>query len=94
MRIVGEYEIWDPQLKTLAYGDLTFAHAARRVLDRAIASADVVVMTLGMTETWYDEQIGAVLQTPQHPFQIKRFPDCFSFFNADFHDVSAALQPS
>jgi hypothetical protein len=93
--IVGEYEIWDPQLKNLAYGDLSFTHTARGVLDRAIASiatADVVIMTLGMTETWYDEQIGAVLPTPPHPFQIKRFPDRFSFFNADFQAVSAALE--
>ncbi len=93
--VVGEYEVWDPQLKNLVYGDLAFTQTARRVLDRAIASvaaADVVIMTLGMTETWMDEQSAAILPTPPQPLQIKRFPDRFSFFNADYDSVSAALR--
>jgi hypothetical protein len=93
--LVGDDEIWDPQIKNLRYGDRAFTLSGRAVLDRAIASlatAKVVIMTLGMTETWYDEDTGAILPTPPHPFQIKRFPGRFSFFNADHPQVTAALQ--
>ncbi len=90
----GAQKVWDPQLKNLIVADRAFAERMRGVLDRAIVSmkdADVVVMTLGMTETWIDNDSGAVLPTPPGPMQVKRFPDRFRYFVADYAHVMQSL---
>jgi len=91
----SDERIWDPQLKNLQMGGWDEAIRARTVLDTAIGrmpTADVVILTLGMTETWYDAVAGAVLPTPPPPAYIKKFPERFSFFNADYDDVVATLE--
>lgn len=93
-KVNGVLEVWDPQIKNLQRGDLNFVMAARDVLDKIIQSvteADVVILTLGMTETWVDEASGAVLPTPPSPLMVKKFPSRFSFFNADYEGVSSSL---
>jgi hypothetical protein len=82
--------IWDPQLKNLAMGDMAHASKMRGILDRIIRSitiADVVVMTLGMTETWSDSATGAILPTPPGPLQIRKHPERFRYFAASYSNI-------
>jgi len=87
-------KVWDPQLKNLRLGDLNFALEMRGILDRIIRSivdADVVIMTLGMTESWLDIESGAVLPTPPNPVYLKKFPQRFGYFEADYDNVLSTL---
>lgn len=61
------------------------------VMARA-ATADVVIITLGYVETWYDTQLGIYLNTsPPQPL-VKAEPDRFEFRVLSYNDVLAALR--
>tara|TARA_R110000868_G_scaffold32825_4_gene119648 strand:+ start:1043 stop:1774 length:732 start_codon:yes stop_codon:yes gene_type:complete len=58
---------WDPQVKNIKLGDLEHTKSVRELLDKNILSAkraNVIIITLGMTETWFDSAHGAILPTP------------------------------
>jgi hypothetical protein len=53
--------------------------------------ADVVIITLGYVETWYDKKLGLYLNTsPPQPL-IKAEPDRFEFRVLSYNDVLSAL---
>jgi hypothetical protein len=53
--------------------------------------ADVVIITLGYVETWYDNKLGIYLNTsPPQPL-IKADPDRFSFRVLSYNDILTAL---
>lgn len=82
--------VFDPQLKNLKLGDQDFASQARSILNASIKSitkADVIIMTLGMTESWFDDYNQTVLPVSPSPWLIKRFPNRFKFFNSSLEEV-------
>ena len=61
------------------------------VMARAV-DADVVIITLGYVETWYDTQLGIYLNTsPPQPL-VKAHPDRFQFRVLSYGDVLQALR--
>ncbi len=93
--IDADRKIWDPQLKNLIQGDQAFTLKMRDILDRsieAVKKADVAIFTLGMTETWVDDMTGAILPVPPSPAYMRKFPDRFSFFIADYDAVVEVLK--
>ena len=61
------------------------------VMARA-AEADVVIVTLGYVETWYDTKLGIYLNTsPPQPL-VKADPDRFEFRVLSYSDVIGALR--
>lgn len=69
---------------------LAFRH---RYLDamKSVASADVVILTLGYVETWYDTELGLYLNVPPPAPQIKDQPDRFEFRVLSYSDVLEGL---
>ena len=56
-----------------------------------VVDADVVIITLGYVETWYDRQLGIYLNTsPPQPL-VKAEPDRFEFRVLSYEDVLGAL---
>lgn len=61
------------------------------VMARA-AEADVIIITLGYVETWYDTKLGIYLNTsPAQPL-VKAEPDRFEFRVLSYDDVLASLR--
>lgn len=54
---------------------------------KKIITCDVVILTLGMIECWYDERTQIVLNQPPHPKQIRADSDRFKFYIMDLNDV-------
>ena len=55
-------------------------------------TADVVIMTLGLVECWFDTQTGLYLNAaPPKPLTLL-YPDRFEFHRLDYADVLAALE--
>ena len=82
--------VYDPQLKNLKLRDQDFASQARSILNESIKSitkADVIIITLGMTESWFDDYNQTVLPETPSPWLIKSFPNRFKFFNASLEEV-------
>src|SRR3546814_2632597 len=60
---VGEDQWYDPQTNFTKLLQLEVASKLRRdldVLERNVASSDLVVLTLGLVETWFDTRTGVV----------------------------------
>ncbi|SLN59360.1 GSCFA family protein [Roseovarius albus] len=57
-----------------------------------VATADVVIITLGYVETWYDTKLGIYLNTsPPQPL-VKAHPSRFEFRVLSYQDVLGALR--
>lgn len=69
---------------------LAFRH---RYLDAMaqVATADVVILTLGYVETWYDTKLGLYLNVPPPNPLIKEEPDRFEFRVLSYSDVLDGL---
>ncbi|MBV8750571.1 MAG: GSCFA domain-containing protein [Candidatus Eremiobacteraeota bacterium] len=57
-----------------------------------IRNATVVVITLGLTETWYDAQAGVMLNAAPSLAQTRRFPGRFRLHVTDHAENLAALR--
>ena len=57
-----------------------------------IRRADVVFITLGMTETWYDSKTQLSLNTPPSPIYLKALGNRFYFKNASYQEVLDCLR--
>lgn len=58
---------------------------------KAAADADVVIITLGLVECWFDTQTGVYLNAAPNRPLLKRYPDRFEFHLLDFDDIYTAL---
>ena len=56
-----------------------------------VKDADVVILTLGYVETWYDNHLGIYINVPPPTSLIKEFPDRFSFQVLGYQDVLNGL---
>jgi len=70
---------------------LAFRH---RYLDAmaAVAEADVIVLTLGYVETWFDRKLGLYLNVAPPTQMIKADPERFEFRVLSYHDVLEGLK--
>ena len=70
---------------------LAFRH---RYLDAmaAVADADVVILTLGYVETWFDTRLGLYLNVVPPTQLIKAEPDRFEFRVLSYADILAGLE--
>lgn len=56
------------------------------------AQADIVIMTLGLVECWFDKVTGVYLnEAPSRPM-IRAYPDRFEFHLLDYQDILDALR--
>lgn len=93
---VGEDRFVDPQLG-MARLDfpleevLAFRH---RYLDAmaAVRDADVVILTLGYVETWWDRRLGLYLNVVPPAQLVKAEPDRFEFRVLSYRDVLEGLE--
>lgn len=56
-----------------------------------VAEADVVIITLGLVECWYDNLSGTYLNRFPGPLAVKNNPDRFSLHVLDYDEIYAAL---
>lgn len=79
---------------TLAAVPLEEARLRRKKVDdyvRQVAEADVVILTLGICELWWDRETETYLNTPPGGLVGRRFPDRFVFRIPDYSEICAAL---
>lgn len=86
----------DPQLGLvrLPYPMAEIMEMRSRYLDAMaqVAQADVVILTLGYVEAWYDKELGVYLNIAPPPQICKSAPDRFEFRVLGFEDVRTALE--
>lgn len=59
---------------------------------KAAMSADVIIITLGLVECWYDTKTELYLNVAPGGKLIERYPDRFEFHVLDYDDISSALE--
>lgn len=77
------------------HGPLDFARSRREKLHAYFArafEADLVVITLGLTETWFDRVTGVALTEAPSPRLRKEYPDRFTFKVLSHAECLAALE--
>lgn len=77
--------------------DLKVALGFRSEINRyfnQIRDSDIVILTLGMTECWYDSKYDVILNQVPHPKVIREFPDRFKFVVLELNDVVDYLTKS
>ncbi|WP_138933564.1 GSCFA domain-containing protein [Roseovarius arcticus] len=86
----------DPQLGLirLPYPLADIMDMRTRYLDAMaqVNDADVVIITLGYVETWFDKELGLYLNIAPPPALCAKFPDRFEFRVLGFEDVRLALE--
>ena len=93
---VGEGLYCDPQLGLvrLAHPLPEIMEMRTRYLDAMaqVAQADVVIVTLGYVEAWYDRELDLYLNIAPPPRLCRAMPDRFEFRVLGFEDVRGALE--
>lgn len=93
---VGEGIYCDPQLGLvrLPYEMDQILEMRRRYLDKMaqVAQADVVIVTLGYVEAWYDRELELYLNIAPPPRLCQTMPERFEFRVLGFADVLQALE--
>ncbi|MDZ7709219.1 MAG: GSCFA domain-containing protein [Roseovarius sp.] len=86
----------DPQLGLvrLPYSMAEIMEMRTRYLDAVaqVAHADVVILTLGYVEAWYDKELDLYLNIAPPPRICQAAPDRFEFRVLGFEDVRSALE--
>lgn len=86
----------DPYLREqVRQGDLELMRSRREALRQYFArafSADVVIVTLGLTETWFDRTTKKALTEVPNPRLLQHYPDRFGFRIFAYPDCVALLK--
>lgn len=61
---------------------------------KQIKQSDVVILTLGMIECWFDDKYKIVLNQPPHPKSIRKEPSRFRFCILELEDVLTYMSNS
>lgn len=90
----GEY--WDSQLHNVPPQSLNTMSKIRRMVDanlQGLCQADVVVLTLGLTEMWWDKDLGIALNGAPYKMKniVKSGVGRYEFRNASFEEVRSNL---
>lgn len=92
IEIDGEW--WDPLAHATRSGDFEQVAGIRRrvqALTRQIADCDLVIITLGLNEVWFDSETGVYLNGMPPREAIRRSRDRFSIILSDVEDNVASL---
>lgn len=93
---VGGGQVYDPYLSgKAARGSVEDMMARRAEVGRYFAKAfeaDVVVLTLGLIESWVDKVTGLHLNEAPNPKILARNADRFQFHQLSFEEVEASLE--
>ncbi|GGL57660.1 GSCFA domain-containing protein [Wenxinia marina] len=93
---IGKGRYCDPQLgmARLDFDLETILAFRHRYLDAmaAVKDADVIILTLGYVETWYDRRLGLYLNVVPPVQLIKAEPDRFEFRVLSYSDVLGGLE--
>lgn len=85
---IGDTEWVDPHTNpTLQFVDLERTRERRRIITEVtsrIARCQVVIITLGLIETWLDRKTGLYMNMAPIPAMMEREPDRFAFHVLDF----------
>lgn len=80
-------QFFNPQLhrlRTLGHADALATQTEVRKTVRKIQEADVVFITLGLTEIWWDDELGIPMNVPPIHWKFARKTNRFRFINTDF----------
>lgn len=91
-----EAEKWvDPQLaailKPLSFEKLAMLRNKVEVLVQRICEADVVFITLGLSETWFDNVSGLYLNSSPPPKLMPSAGNRFEFINSNYEQCMSAI---
>ena len=75
-----------------SYDDLLEFRKSYSEVFRNIAQADVVILTLGLVEAWYDNQAGIYLNVFPSQSVIRANPERFSLHVLDYAEIYSALE--
>ncbi len=93
---MGDDEYCDMLLSGLRFLSLAEVREARAILLAAyqeLLTADVVIITLGFTEAWYDMQDRMyVNRSPAGSMRTRKFKDRYQFYNAGPRDVAGTMK--
>ena len=59
---------------------------------KMVKDAKVIIMTLGLAEAWFDNELKLYLNTPPHRGTLERQPDRFEFHLLDYNDILSSLE--
>lgn len=68
--------------------------AIRRAVSRYMATikdANLIIITLGLAEGWFDTQTGLYLNSPPHRGTLDLYPERFQMHVLDYNDIVSAL---
>lgn len=85
---------FDPHAAGLALTDLETALDSRKRIDAGMATvtqADIVIITLGLTESWRELQHGLVMNRPPRGVDLVKRADMFEFIDFCYDDVFQEL---
>jgi hypothetical protein len=81
---------WDAALHQVPYSDLDTALKIRRMVDgtfKKLANANIIILTLGLTEMWWDCDTDLALNDTPRDFRLLRETNRFEFRNASYDQV-------
>lgn len=84
----------DMQINKDAAGSKAEIATLRRAFNdtfKAAAEADVIIMTLGLVECWYDNQLKVYLNMAPPRGVLKRYPGRFEYHTLSYDDIYDAL---
>jgi hypothetical protein len=84
---IAPERFYNPQLHRLKALGLEDALAVQRIVRQSvkqIQDADVVFITLGLTESWWDDKLDVPLNVPPLHFRFPGAKERFRFINTDF----------
>lgn len=85
---------FDPHAAGLALTDLDTALESRARVDAGmatVAEADVVIITLGLTESWRELRHGLIMNRPPRGADLVKNADLFEFIDFGYDDIYAEL---
>lgn len=92
---IREKLFWNPQLHKVGFVEKDLALTVRnRVTEivKRVAEAGVVIVTLGLTEYWYDKELGIPLNDTPADWRYAKKTGRFEFRNSSFADSLAQVQ--
>ena len=88
----GDGSVLDLELSSLTYVSAERALERRQQvhrLFRELYECDLVILTLGLVESWWDDQTKLYIQRAPMPPLVKRYPGRFFFKRMDFEETAA-----
>ncbi|WP_284376125.1 GSCFA domain-containing protein [Amylibacter marinus] len=85
----------DLQINATLSADLDTMRTLRRIYMDSYAKAfeaDVVIITLGFSQAWFDKKLGCYLNIAPSRQTLKQYPDRFEYHSLSYEDIYSALK--